>query len=520
LVRKGPLSDKGRRARCEQVQRAAEGGGVKFAILLLPFRTPSPLKYRGVLPDLGEIYTLVLLQSIARACEHAQESMIAKARFVATQLTDAQLSSFGSGCDRPFARTKFDYNRIMAQAFAIIDGQALSDGETAKRKQCVRESLFNLKSHHIRDAISFAELLAALSKWSLSLEAFAAFRNAELVPVTILAIQDAGRYPCFADLDKTEVAQYRSFLLKMFELLSIESRHLELVDYADVARRVDETAQRRRDAFYANRLERLLSPLTASFGGLLLCRGKEEFMRLLRTADADGVVAPLFEPILLSIRHRAIAERALECGQDHEHIFFECMASIYEPRDAAICEKLRERVILETLEAASQYCAAYEANTGSKNSDGFDDVAIRFPDTLRMSIHSKDEKVGHFSVLVSPTKTRTPWHGTAALSGNGPQTPIDLSIGLAEDLELAGKYTPVLVEVEKFGPALFEWHARSRQPIFYLATSLLPADQSEWPEAGWSQLASRGLCYFTPPTRTREVDAAQHLERQRVVAPS
>lgn len=88
----------------------------------------------------------------------------------------------------------------MARAFAIIDAQSLADVETAKRKQCVRDSLFNLKSHHIRDANSFAELLAAFSKSSLSLEAFAAFLNADLVPVTILAIQDADRYPCYANL--------------------------------------------------------------------------------------------------------------------------------------------------------------------------------------------------------------------------------------------------------------------------------------------------------------------------------
>jgi hypothetical protein len=470
---------------------------------------------------MGEIYTLVLLQSIARACEHAQESMIAKAKLVAAQLTDAQLRSYGSRSDGPLAPMKNDHNRTMARAFAIIDAQSLADVETAKRKLCVRESLFNPKSHHIRDANPFAELLAALSEWSLSLEAFAAFLNADLVPVTILAVQDADRYPCYANLDRTDVAKYRHFLLRMIELLSIEPRHLQLIDYADVAGRLDEATQRTRDAFYASRLKALLTPLETGLQGLLSCRGKEEFMRLLQAADTDGIVAPLFEPILLSIRHPAIAGHAMECGRDYDDVFFECMASIYEPRDATKSESLRCRVIWGTLEAASQYCAAYDANTGSKNLAGFDDVTIRFPATLRMSIHSKDEGIGHFSVLVSPTKTRTPWHGTATVDCNGSR-PIDLSIDLAEDLELAGKYRPVLVEAENSfeGSALFEWHARSRQPMFYLATSLLPAGRSGRPDMIWSELASRGLRDFTRPTRTMDIDTVHQFERQRIAVPT
>jgi hypothetical protein len=511
LVRKGPLSDKGRHERCGQIQHAAERGGARFAILLLPFRAPSPLKHRGILPDMGEIYTLVLLQSIARACEHAQESMIAKAKLVAAQLTDAQLRSYGSRSDGPLAQTKNDHNRIMARAFAIIDAQSLADAETAKRKQCVRASLFNLKSHHIRDANSFGELLAALSEWSLSLEAFAAFLNADLVPVTILAIQDADRYPCYANLDRTDVAKYRLFLLRMIELLSIEPRHLQLIDYADVAGRLDEATQRTRDAFYASRLKTLLTPLAMGLQGLLSCRGKEEFMRLLQAADTDGVVALLFEPILLSIRHPAIVEHTMECGRDFDDVFFEYMASIYESRDATKSERLRRRVIWGTLEAASQYCAAYEANTGSKNLDGFDDVTIRFPATLRMSIHSKDEGIGHFSVLVSPTKTRTPWHGTATVNCNGSRAPIDLSIDLAEDLELAGKYRPVLVEVENSfeGSALFEWHA---QP----ATNVLSGDKLGAGGAiGTTRHDLVGTC-ISRFALFRDIDTVPQFERQRI----
>ncbi|ACL62907.1 L-tyrosine/L-tryptophan isonitrile synthase family protein [Methylobacterium nodulans] len=498
LVRKGPLSDNGRLARCEQIQRAVERGSVRFAILLLPFRTPSPLKHRVGLPDLGEIYTLVLLESIAKACEHAQESMIAKARVVATSLSSAQLDSYGPR-EASFSPTNVNCDEIMAQAFAIVEAQSLSRAEAAKRKRCIRESLFNRKAHKIRDARSFAELLAALSKWSLSLEAFAAFRNGEVVPVSILAIQDAERYPCYSDLSHAVVAEYRSFLMKMTDLLDIERRHLDLVAYRDVAERTDETAQRRRDAFYENRLQALRAPIAAGLSRLLLCCGKEKFTQCLREVDADGIVGPLFEPLLLSVQHPRLAECALKWDREYEEVFFQCMTNIYDPSEDAELEQLRQHLIQRTLEAACQYCAAYEANTGLKNGDRFDDVSIRFPNTLRMSIHSKSESMGQFSISVSPTKTRTPWHGTAALSGSSDGAPIVLSIDLAGGLEATGKYAAVVVEAEdgsqRSGP--FEGHAYCGQPIFYLSADLLSTDREGGPGAIWRELAFRGLRGFT-----------------------
>jgi len=50
-----------------------------------------------------------------------------------------------------------------------------------------------------------------------------------------------------------------------------------------------------------------------------------------------------------------------------------------------------------------------------ENAPGFDDVRSLFPETQRMSIHRKDERYGHFSVQISPSSSRVPWHGVAVL---------------------------------------------------------------------------------------------------------
>jgi hypothetical protein len=103
------------------------------------------------------------------------------------------------------------------------------------------------------------------------------------------------------------------------------------------------------------------------------------------------------------------------------------------------------------------------------------------------------------------------------MNGSGSRTPVDLSIDLAEDLDLAGKYRPVLVENSFDESALFEWHACSRQPMFYLATNLVPSGR--WLETIWSELASRGFRYFTRPTQTKDINTVPQFERLRIAAP-
>jgi len=444
---------------------------------------------------MGEIYTLVLLQAIAKACEHAQESMLEKVQLALASLTDVQVRSFDQTIGRARRSAKFDLNDIMNRAFTIVDAEGGDSSEAAVRRQQIRNTLFNLRSVNVLHGASFAELLATLSKWSLSLEAFSAFRNATVSPVTILAIQDASRYPCFSDLDRTAVSQYRRVLLDMMKLLKIGRPYLELVDYSDVAECANRNAKQKRDDFYANRVEALRIAVSGDMKRLLSCCGKHEFMQFLSSTEVDGVVEPLFEPLLFSIQHPAIGEYALKHDCDQEDIFFRVMEGIYEPQSDSELEGLRKCVIAETLEAAYRYCAAYEANTRSKNPDGFDDISNRFPNALRMSIHQKDESIGHFSVVVSPTSTRTPWHGTAALSDDKRSPCLDLSIDLAGHLECVRHYRPVFVEATSAteSQGVFDRHAHSRQPIFYLSSGLWPAKVEKAHDAFWSALASRGL---------------------------
>jgi hypothetical protein len=52
LIRRGTLSAEARAQRVADIQTDS-AGRVTFSILLLPFRTPSPLKHDSLLPDLG-----------------------------------------------------------------------------------------------------------------------------------------------------------------------------------------------------------------------------------------------------------------------------------------------------------------------------------------------------------------------------------------------------------------------------------------------------------------------------------
>lgn len=74
LIRRGTLSAEARAQRVADIQTDS-AGRVTFSILLLPFRTPSPLKHDSLLPDLGEYFTLSLLYALAASCRQVQLSL-------------------------------------------------------------------------------------------------------------------------------------------------------------------------------------------------------------------------------------------------------------------------------------------------------------------------------------------------------------------------------------------------------------------------------------------------------------
>lgn len=189
----------------------------------------------------------------------------------------------------------------------------------------------------------------------------------------------------------------------------------------------------------------------------------------LASIDPDGVLSPLFEPILFSLEHPEIAPSADQFKMDADGLYLEIMQKIYEPQSAPPREELRRRIMANSLRGAALYCAAYEANTGSKNPGAFDDVATMFPDALRMSIHQKDDSVGHFSIHVSPTGNRTPWHGTACLMSARTPELVQIGIDLAGLLEMTSARR--IIASGKAAGVLGR-HVATGQPIAYLLPSL------------------------------------------------
>ncbi|QDG94739.1 hypothetical protein NIBR502774_19840 (plasmid) [Rhizobium sp. NIBRBAC000502774] len=478
-IRKGSLSDAGRKQRRDQIQARIQNGRLELAILLLPFRTLSPLKNRGVLPDLGELYTLVFLRAIAKACEKAQARMIATAQTLSKKLNDRHYNSFSLSLNSASGKTLRTPETITKMATALINEKYPAPKEAAGHRKTVKSILGQCQGSniHVSDLESFVELLVELSSAKLSLQAFLYFKDSSVVPVKLLAIQDAGRYPCFANVDKSQIAEYRAFLLQALDFLGFTDDTLSLVDYSELEGAFGPDHQRQWRDIFDRKLESRLKPFKAQLAVLLVKEGRSAFNELLEQIDTDGVISPLFEPILLSMQHDVIEATAEAAGLDYADLYLQVMTNIYDPAVEVDIETVRTTVIASTIEGAALYSAAYEANTGSKNEQRFDDVANLFPKALRMSIHRKDEAVGHFSVSVSPTANRTPWHGTAFIAGHDRPDYLTLGIGLAEHLE-HNFFRPVhIVETkETVGFGLFDRHAKSKQPVFFVAESLLNSD--------------------------------------------
>jgi hypothetical protein len=219
-------------------------------------------------------------------------------------------------------------------------------------------------------------------------------------------------------------------------------------------------------AAYTEKFEPILSKLKK-------CSNRGEFFDCVASVDDEKAILSLFEPILFSISHRCLMKESGKSVFTNEFEHARFLSNVYERQTHEVIEDLRQSVIVETMHGAIEYSAAYSANTGSKNFDGFDDVSRLLPNALRMSIHRKPENVGHFSVSVSPSVSRTPWHGTAALHTHKDPDSIYLSIELSADLESWG-YHPVRISQPAAGElSVFSRLYHSEQPLFYISPELL-----------------------------------------------
>lgn len=445
LIRRGTLSAQARAQRVEDIQTDSSGR-VTFSILLLPFRTPSPLKHDSLLPDLGEYFTLSLLYALADSCRQVQLRLFNMAHSVSDTLQ-------AQGTD---ARTllRQDGERSSGQrgeAMSLIE-EALrhkfSGKEYIRRRKFIRSLLQNDTCLNYACPEHLSAFLLLLSDVEMTPVQFRHWIQTDITPVHIYAVQDEYRYPCFDMLDRKMIRDYRTDLLAFMKTVNMDNQLLSLIRYEDIQNNLSWKTRYFNDLEYSSKLNALMACVSES-EGLYEAAGRAAFLTTLQ--EQDPRLQQLFEPLLFAIPYPLLETYAREQSLNYGEFYCQFMKNIYTPRKGD--DELLRRVILnQVLQAVARYVAAYESNTAGKNTTGFDDVRSLFPETLRMSIHRKDEIHGHYSVQISPSSSRVPWHGVAVLEPT--QNGFLLDVRLEREVRAAG-YTGVSPTGREQSPLFF-----------------------------------------------------------------
>lgn len=445
LIRRGTLSAQARAQRVEDIQTDSSGR-VTFSILLLPFRTPSPLKHDSLLPDLGEYFTLSLLYALADSCRQVQLRLFNMAHSVSDTLQ-------AQGTD---ARTllRQDGERSSGQrgeAMSLIE-EALrhkfSGKEYIRRRKFIRSLLQNDTCLNYACPEHLSAFLLLLSDVEMTPVQFRHWIQTDITPVHIYAVQDEYRYPCFDMLDRKMIRDYRTDLLAFMKNVNMDNQLLSLIRYEDIQNNLSWKTRYFNDLEYSSKLNAFMACVSES-EGLYEAAGRAAFLTTLR--EQDPRLQQLFEPLLFAIPYPLLETYAREQSLNYGEFYCQFMKNIYTPRKGD--DELLRRVILnQVLQAVARYVAAYESNTAGKNTTGFDDVRSLFPETLRMSIHRKDEIHGHYSVQISPSSSRVPWHGVAVLEPT--QNGFLLDVRLEREVRAAG-YTGVSPTGREQSPLFF-----------------------------------------------------------------
>lgn len=445
LIRRGTLSAQARAQRVEDIQTDSSGR-VTFSILLLPFRTPSPLKHDSLLPDLGEYFTLSLLYALADSCRQVQLRLFNMAHSVSDTLQ-------AQGTD---ARTLLRQNGERSsgqrgEAMSLIE-EALrhkfSGKEYIRRRKFIRSLLQNDTCLNYACPEHLSAFLLLLSDVEMTPVQFRHWIQTDITPVHIYAVQDEYRYPCFDMLDRKMIRDYRTDLLAFMKNVNMDNQLLSLIRYEDIRNNLSWKTRYFNDLEYSSKLNALMACVSES-EGLYEAAGRAAFLTTLR--EQDPRLQQLFEPLLFAIPYPLLETYAREQSLNYGEFYCQFMKNIYTPRKGD--DELLRRVILnQVLQAVARYVAAYESNTAGKNTTGFDDVRSLFPETLRMSIHRKDEIHGHYSVQISPSSSRVPWHGVAVLEPT--QNGFLLDVRLEREVRAAG-YTGVSPTGREQSPLFF-----------------------------------------------------------------
>ncbi|MDO5623357.1 MAG: L-tyrosine/L-tryptophan isonitrile synthase family protein [Pseudomonadota bacterium] len=430
-TRKGGLTDAGRYQRRKLIFDKSINGLIEFAILLLPARPRSPIKYPSHLPDLGEVYTLCFLSALSKAVDRAQ-------RVIQGFIEDA-LAASDVTLEEIFSEIKTEADKkkaIMDEARKLASHGFCSQSNRATLMKIIKRVVANQNLPMHLSVEKCAKLLFELAKNNIDLDIARKFSSTKFISVKIFGIQDSRRYPCFDYIPRTEVDNYRCLLLKYLSILNISDVNFELLSHEDLERLASRGSRYSSGSYYGIRINELHSVIEKNLDLLSCSTSRDEFHEILGKIPAGSQLSSLFEPVMYSSNWYGFDEiSSIMPGKNGGVDYINSCRYIYTPRASFKEEVARKAAIKNILIDSSKYISAYEANTESKNPEGYDDVRDLLPNALRMSIHKKDESIGHFSINISPSYGRTPWHGCAALRQGDEKFDVKLSIEMALRLD-------------------------------------------------------------------------------------
>lgn len=419
-VRRGAVpSPEGRLCR-EKVLAAAlrREGPLRFAVLLFPVRDRNPAKNDGPSPDLGEVDALVQLWSIVKALECARETFVVE-RLAVLQRALGMVPQSHREAYRNLEEVMEPRSEWKSSEAAETVKRAIGMARQNKERLTQRLMGFGeeLSAYTIHDREKAATVLLELAREDRSLSWLFEGREVQAEQsISILAIRDARRYPCFFSDPESDIQHYEDALSHIHELLGIGDRVvLTSAEQLELgANPLDlELFHSKRDVIYQEKKSEYLSVLEPIKEELLVADSREDALRCISSSDKSGKVTGIFEAVLHGRYHKPLMEWSSQFGADGPKHVLHFLATIYERRCDRSLESLRQQLLWETLVGAVEYVAAYESNSQGSNRLQLDDVEFLAPGSVRLSIHQKPEQSGHFAVQVGASVRRTPWHGTA-----------------------------------------------------------------------------------------------------------
>jgi hypothetical protein len=391
---------------------------LQLAVLLFPVRDRNPAKNDGISPDLGEVEALVQLWTVTKALECARDQYVGERLEVIQRALAISHQShsglFGSLAQIIEQRSAPTSSGISATIDLAIN---LSRQKNERLTRRIADFGEELKVYAIYDQEKTAQLLVELARQNRTIDWLFQARDVRPEqPISILAIRDARRYPCFSSESESDIEHYKDELNRMHDVLQIGGGVI-LTSHEELEAQINpiELGKFRvhRETIYRGKKEKYLEIFQSKKQDLFKACSRTEFLNLLGAYESSGKIPAIFEAILHSKHHDSLLAWSSQFGVEASQHALHFLMTIYQPRCESQLELLRQELLWQTLAGAVEYVAAYESNSKGGNHLQLDDVELVAPGSIRLSIHQKPEYAGHFAVQVGASVHRTPWHGTA-----------------------------------------------------------------------------------------------------------